>query len=112
MSGWPWSDSLNAVIAAPTYHTLVLENEHIRMLDTRIPIGDVVPVHTHRWPAVYYTLSMSHFIRRDGEGELLFDSRTVDGPRPLAAWIDCLPPHSIENVGDREIHLVSVEVKR
>jgi hypothetical protein len=44
---WPWPDSLDAVIAAPQYHRLVLENERVRVLDTQIPSGDIVPVHTH-----------------------------------------------------------------
>ena len=108
---WPWPDELDALIAAPKHHTLVFENERMRMLDTRIPPGDIVPVHTHRWPAVYYTVQFSHFIRRDGEGNLLFDSRTVTGEFPPARWIENLPPHSVENVGDVEVHLVSVELK-
>jgi hypothetical protein len=111
MKSWPWPDELDAVIAAPGHHTLILENDKVRLLDTRIPVGDVVPVHTHRWPAVYYTLRFSHFIRRDGEGKILFDSRTLTAPMPSAAWLESLPPHSVENVGDVEIHLISVETK-
>jgi hypothetical protein len=101
---------LDAVIAAPKHHTLILENERTRLLDTRIPVGDTVPVHTHRWPAVYYTLRFSHFVRRDSEGKVLFDSRTAP-PMAGAAFLENLPPHSVENVGDQEIHLVSVELK-
>jgi len=108
---WPWPDELDAVIAAPKHHTLILENDQVRLLDTRIPVGDAVPVHTHRWPAVYYTLSFSHFIRRDADGNVLLDSRTLANPLPSAAWLDSLPPHSVENVGDIEIHLISVELK-
>ena len=108
---WPWPDELDALIAAPKHHTLIFENERMRMLDTRIPPGDIVPVHTHRWPAVYYTVQFSHFIRRDGEGNLLFDSRTVTGEFPPARWYENLPPHSVENIGDVEVHLISVELK-
>jgi hypothetical protein len=99
------------VIAAPRHHTLIFENEKMRVLDTRIPPGDTVPVHTHRWPGVYYTLQFSHFIRRDGEGKILFDSRTLTGSLPTATWLDNLPPHSVENVGEVEVHLISVELK-
>ena len=102
---------LDALIAAPKHHTLILENDRMRLLDTRIPVGDTVPVHTHRWPGVYYTLSFSHFVRRDGEGNVLFDSRTLAGPMPSAAFLENLPPHSVENVGDQDVHLVSVEIK-
>jgi hypothetical protein len=110
---WPWPDSLDAVIAAPSYHRLVLENERVRVLDTRIPAGDTVPVHTHRWPAIYYTIAPGDFVRRDGEGKVLFDSRTVPGMLSASAanFIECLPPHSVENVGPAEIHLISVELK-
>jgi hypothetical protein len=107
---WCWPDELDAVIAAPKHHKLILENERVRVLDTHIPVGDTVPVHTHRWPAVYYVIQSSHFIRRDQDGNVTFDSRTV-APGPTANFLEYLPPHSVENVGDREIHLISVELK-
>jgi hypothetical protein len=110
---WEWPDSLDALIAAPGHHKLVLENERVRVLDTHIPAGDVVPVHTHRWPAVYYTISPGEFVRRDGEGRVLLDTRitpTLQG-QPPARFIESLPPHSVENVGTSEIHLISFEMK-
>jgi hypothetical protein len=114
-SNWPYPESLDAVIAAPRHHRLILENDRVRVLDTRIPPGDIVPVHTHRWPGVYHTVQFSHFLRRDGEGTLLFDSREVPpASRPQSgqgAFLENLPPHSVENVGDVEIHLISVELK-
>ena len=108
---WPWPPELDAVIAAPGHHQLIFENDRIRLLDTRIPVGDKVPVHTHRWPGVYYTIRFSHFVRRDGEGTVVFDSRALTSPMAGAAWLENLPPHSVENVGDVEIHLISVETK-
>jgi hypothetical protein len=112
-SAWPWPDSLDAMIAAPQYHKLLLENERVRVLDTVIPVGDIVPVHTHRWPALYYTIAAGDFIRRDGDGKVLFDSRTVPGmlSTSAATFIECLPPHSVENVSPSEIYLISVEIK-
>jgi len=112
-NAWPWPDSLDAVSAAPEYHRVVLENDRVRVLDTRIPVGDIVPVHTHRWPAIYYTIAAGDFVRRDGEGNVLFDSRTVPGllTRSEATFMECLPPHSVENVSPTEIHLISVELK-
>lgn len=110
-TAWPWPPELDALIAAPKHHRLILENDHIRMLDTVIPVGETVPVHTHRWPGVYHTLQFSHFIRRDGEGKVLFDSRALSGPMGEAAFLENLPPHSVENVGDCDIHLISVELK-
>ncbi len=82
----------------------------MRVLDTRIPVGDIVPIHTHRWPGVYYTIQASAFVRRDQEGTITFDSRESP-PRGTANFLAYLPPHSVENVGDVEIHLISVELK-
>jgi hypothetical protein len=107
---WHWPDSLDAVVAAPKHHKLILENERVRVLDTHIPVGDTVPLHTHRWPGVYYTVQASAFVRRDQEGNVTFDSRQSP-PLGTANFLEYLPPHSVENVGDVEIHLISVELK-
>jgi hypothetical protein len=111
---WPWPDSLDALVAAPDHHKLLLENESVRVLEVRIPAGEFVPVHTHRWPSVIFTVSAADFIRRDGQGKLLLDTRVTPfpSPRPAAEWLPPLPPHSIENVGATEIRLLTVESKR
>lgn len=110
---WPWPDSLDAMIAAPRHHTLLMENERVRVLDTRIAPGEMVPIHTHRWPSVLYVLGWSNFVRRDADGAVLLDSRTVDSPprERSTLWVPPLPPHSLENVGQSEIHIISVELK-
>ena len=113
---WPWSEELDALIAAPEYHTLLLDNECVRVLDVRIPVGRTVPVHTHCWPSVLYLLSAGDFIRRDPEGRILLDTRTTppqtQSPPPSTHWSPPLPPHSVENVGKTEIRVVSVEIKK
>lgn len=111
---WPWPDSLDAVIAAPKHHKLLFENERVRVLEVRIAPGELVPVHTHRWPASMYVARQSDFLRRDAEGNLLFDSRTVGPPprEPVAQWTPPLPPHTVENIGSIEILLISTELKQ
>ena len=110
---WPWPDALDAVTAAPDHHKLMFENERVRILEVRIPPGDTVPVHTHRWPSAIYVAKQSDFLRRDGEGNLLFDSRTLGPPpdKPFVQWAPPLPPHSVENIGTREILLITTELK-
>lgn len=47
-----WPDFLDALVAAPGHHQLLIENDRVGVLDTRIAAGDRTPVHTHRWPSV------------------------------------------------------------
>lgn len=107
-----WPDALDALQAAPRHHTLLFENELVRVLDTHVLAGETVPLHTHRWPAALYILSWSDFVRRDGEGATMVDSRM--GARPAegtAVWSGALPPHTLENVGESELRVISVELK-
>jgi hypothetical protein len=106
-------EHLDALVAAPEHHTLLFENDIVRMLDTRIKAGDRTPVHTHRWPAALYIVSWSSFVRRDAMGEIVFDSRTVSSlaKSPQALWSEALGPHSLENVGASDLHVISVEMK-
>jgi hypothetical protein len=110
---WPWPDSLDALVAAPAYHRRLLENDRVRVLQTLIPAGALVPLHTHRYGGVAYLVSWSDFIRRDHEGKVLVDSRQAGPPPqiPAVQWLDPLPPHTVENVGASEISIIIVELK-
>lgn len=108
----PWPDALDALTAAPKQHRLLFENAHVRVLDTRIAPGDTTPLHTHRWPAAHYIVSWSDFVRRDADGTVLVDTRTAPRPEvPTGVWGEALPPHTLENVGARLLHVISTEVK-
>jgi hypothetical protein len=110
---WPWPDSLDALVAAPDHHSLLLEDQQVRVLHTRILPGETVPLHTHRWGGVAYLQSWSHFIRRNERGEILFDSREAgEAPKvPCAQRVPPLPLHSVENLGPLEISIVMIEFK-
>ena len=73
-----WPDELDALTAAPEFHTLLFENESLRVLDTKIPPGLTTQLHMHRWPGALYILSWSEFVRRDQEGRIVLDSRAME----------------------------------
>jgi hypothetical protein len=110
---WPWPVELDAMTAAPDYHRLLFENDDVRVLDAHVPPGHVVPVHTHCWPGVLYILGVSDFVRRDPEGNVLLDTRLSSSHDPVGSsvWGAPLTPHSLENVGDRELRNITVELK-
>lgn len=111
-AAWPWPDSLDAVVAAPAHHLVLLENATVRVLDTRIVPGETVPLHTHRWPCVIYVLSWSDILRRDGDGVVMLDTRVTPINVTSAMWGAPLPPHTLENVGTSDVHIISVELKQ
>jgi len=109
----PGLHPMDAMTTAPEHHEVMLENGRVRMLDTRLAPGERTAVHTHEWPAALYVLSWSDFIRRDADGNVLADSRNMAAPpRPgEALWLEPLAPHFVTNVGDRDLHIIAVEVK-
>ncbi|HZB88750.1 MAG TPA: hypothetical protein VE291_08855 [Terracidiphilus sp.] len=107
-----WPDALDALIAAPEHHALLFENDCVRVIEARVPPGQTVPLHTHRWPAAQYVLSWSDFVRRDAAGETQLDSRMAGMLAPgSAAWSAPLGPHTLENVGTAELRVIAVEQK-
>jgi hypothetical protein len=107
-----WPPELDALIAAPQNHTLLYENDLVRVLETCVQPGQTVPLHTHQWPCSLYVLSWSHFVRRDAEGRIMAQSRIGEEISPgSAAWSPPLPLHTFENVGEVEFRAVSVELK-
>src|SRR5262250_798195 len=102
---WSWPASLDALEAAPRHHRLLYENDRVRVLEVRIPRGEIVPLHTHPWPAVLHLQTWSDHVRRDETGKIVFDSRKA-GPAPTMptiVWCEPLAPHSAENVGGAEL---------
>ncbi len=54
---------LDAVQKDPDHHGVLLENEHVRVLDALLRPGEQTEIHTHVWPSALYVLSWSDFVR-------------------------------------------------
>ena len=106
--------ALDAMTAAPAHHEVVLENDRVRVLDTRLGPGEQTPLHEHAWPAVLHVVSWSDFVRVDAAGNVLLDSRAAGmSPAPGAIlWGPPLAPHSVRNVGAGELRVIAIELKR
>jgi quercetin dioxygenase-like cupin family protein len=106
-------DSLDAVAAAPEHHLVLLEDSRIRVLETRIAPGDETKIHTHVWGGYLYIISWSDFIRYDENRNIMLQSADLaSAPEVgMAIWAPPLPPHSLRNVGDRDIHVILTEFK-
>ncbi|WP_152560476.1 SMP-30/gluconolactonase/LRE family protein [Arenimonas donghaensis] len=109
-----WPAELDAVVAAPDNHEVLLENDTVRVLSVTLAPGEVEPLHSHRWPSVLHIQSAGHFTDHDAKGQLIFDSRQAPAPMklPLTMWKGPEAPHSPTNLSeDVTIRLLRVEVK-
>ena len=106
-------DELDAVAAAPEHHKVLLENDRVRVLETLLRPGEETAVHTHVLSGVLYIISWSDFVRYDEHRNVMMDSaRMASAPVPGTAVLAApIPPHSLRNVGDRDIHVILTEFK-
>jgi quercetin dioxygenase-like cupin family protein len=107
-------EAFDGPVAAPDHHKVIFENDRVRVMEFRVKPGDIVPVHTHRWSSINYVLRLSDFLSYDSGGNLKLDSRTGQF-ESKEGDVFCLPPfpplHSVENIGESEMHGISIELK-
>lgn len=104
-----WTPQNEALAAAPQHHTLLFENDEVRVLTVTIQPGVKEPMHAHRYPSVIYDEQPSHLV------EYLSDGTRADrGTRPQggARFLPIGPPHALENVGTTPLRIVRVELKK
>lgn len=107
-------ESMDGVIAAPYHHKTIFENERVRVVEFKVGPGEIVPLHTHKWPTVNYVLALSEFLSYDRDGNLKHDSRNGGNKQKVGElfYLPAFPPlHSVENIGEGEIHGIAVELK-
>ena len=110
-----WPKDQDAVMSAPNNHKILLENDKVRVLEVTLAPKEIEPVHHHQWPSVLYIMEAGDFIDRDGEGNLIMDSRKIPEPLvfPLTMYKNPEAPHSVENLSDtKTIRLIRVEMKQ
>ena len=107
-------NKLDAVIAAPKSHKILLENDRVRVLEVVIQPGEKEPAHTHSLPSVLHIDEPSQILYYDAEGKMIFDSRMSNELRtsPITSYLDPEGLHAVENVGDKPFHAIRVELKK
>jgi hypothetical protein len=116
----PASYEYDAVTAAPYSHRVMYEDEHVRVLEIRLPPGASEPVHIHALPSVIFGETGG-----DGGAKFLYtEYRMVDGKfvevasneaspsaGTRAVWTGPEGPHSITNIGPVGVRFTRVEIK-
>jgi predicted metal-dependent enzyme (double-stranded beta helix superfamily) len=109
---WPWPETMDAVLAAPGSHRVLLDNDRVRVLEVVIEPGAREPEHTHRAASVMIVDEPAR-IRYYAGGALVFESpeRPESPPGVRVRWMQPEGPHSVENTGGHRYHAIRVELK-
>lgn len=95
----------DVVQVAPEQFKMLLENEHVRVLEFRMKPGDKQEMHTH--PAtVHIELTPTKVKITNPDGKAV----EVEGKEGETIWVDAVK-HTVENIGNNEIHGYIVELK-
>jgi hypothetical protein len=110
---WPWPPELDALVAAPNSHRLLLDHARVRVLEVTLPPGVTEPVHTHRFPSVMVVMSPAR-IRYFVDDQLLYESPDPESARPVrrAEWLEPEGPHNVENIDVIEYRALRFELKQ
>ena len=97
---------IDALTASPGNFKLLLENEHVRVLEYTLAPGQRDEWHTHP-PKVSYVVSGGKVRVTTEDGK----SFLADEEAGTASWMGALGRHFVENVGTTTVRVVLTEVK-
>ena len=96
----------DAVKVAPDHYKVLLENDHVRVIENILPAGAKDAMHTH--PSGWYYVTRPgtmKVVHADGKTEI-WKARAGE-----SGWLQTEGPHTSENIGKATMGFVLVEVK-
>ena len=107
-----WDPALDGVLASPENHTVLYEDEAIRVISVSIAPGAIEKPHHHCLPAVFVVdrlVSVRDFNGATGEEIPLPIPK--DAPLPITAKFLPQPLHYVENRDKGPFHATRIEFK-
>jgi hypothetical protein len=103
---------MDALVAAPASHRVLLENDAVRVLDVVIEPQTREPEHTHQAASVMIVDQPAQIRYYVGDA-LRFESQALFGSPPgvRVRWMEPEGPHWVENSDQRRYHAIRVELK-
>lgn len=99
-------DPIDPVTASPEMYTVLLENEHVRVVEYRIEPGEKEAWHTHPARTMYVLDGGTLKITLDDGTTLTSEEKTGE-----ARWMGPVGRHYGENVGSTTVRVLMVEMK-
>ena len=109
-------DPMDAVIAAPASHAVLLENSRVRVLLVTIAPGVTEPAHTHAWPSVMRVESpqpLTYITYSEQDGKRV-EVKRLDLPMENPGKTEWMGPeglHAVQNGGTSEYRAIRIELK-
>ncbi len=96
---------IDPVEVAGDHYSVMLENEHVRVLEMKLAAGEIDNQHSHPSETVYFiTGGKVKFHLPDGE------TAEAEVPDGGVIWHEEWT-HRVENIGSTDIHAIIVEAK-
>ena len=96
---------IDPVEAAPDHYSVMFENEHVRVLEMKLGAGQIDNEHSHPEETIYFIKGGKiRFHLPGGETE------ETEAPDHVAIWHEPWT-HTVENIGETDIHAILVESK-
>lgn len=108
-----WDPALDGVIAAPESHTVVYEDDSIRIISVTVPPGMVQQPHHHPYPSVFVIDRPVKL--RDFDGATHQEIPRPDRSHLAYPTVRKGPPqglHYVENIDTTVFHATRIEYKR
>jgi hypothetical protein len=108
------------VRAAPDFHHVLFEDEHVRVLEIVIPAASVEPVHIHALPSVITgdtggadgaKFVYIQYEMKDGKFAEVSRNEVSPTPGYRTVWSAPEGPHAIANIGPVSVSFMRIEMK-
>lgn len=116
---WAWEESLDALKAAPENHSVVFEDDKVRVLAVSLEAGKSEPIHTHKWKSIMWISQpivpcKIYNYKREGGGPFVITDSILIPEMPVnkGQLIDPEGPTSIENLSNANGLAYRVEFKK
>jgi beta-alanine degradation protein BauB len=96
---------IDPVQVSPEHYRVMLENEHVRVLEMRVPPGMSDETHSHPSETVYFVTGGKVRVHLPGGGEA-----ELEIPDGHVMWHEAWT-HRVENIGDTEVCAIVIETK-
>jgi len=108
-----WDPSLDAVLAAPENHTVLYEDDMIRVISVSVAPGATEKPHHHRFPSVFVIDRMVKVRDFDGVTNKEIPLPIPENVEfPIIAKFLPQPLHYVENLDTKPFHATRVEFKK